>query len=176
MSKSEKNQLSEFAQFMAKLDDAEAKRQRLLKLKHRQKMPNPHHDKTQDSYIEPLELDKKHDNTLGCEDEITYNASSLRLTTLKQLRKGQIAVQGTVDLHGMSRAVAYEQLMHFLQQAKENYWRCIRIVHGKGSKHAILKNCCYHWLKNSNMVLAIQSCVPKHGGTGAVYVLLRSLK
>ena len=53
------------------------------------------------------------------------------------------------------------------------------IIHGKGQTSAeqdrcsILKGCTDHWLRELDIVQAFNSAQPQHGGTGAVYVLLR---
>ena len=53
------------------------------------------------------------------------------------------------------------------------------IVHGKGDSRtereraSILKGCTDHWLRQLEVVQAFHSAQPRHGGTGAVYVLLR---
>jgi len=55
--------------------------------------------------------------------------------------------------------------------------RCVRVVHGKASgasdKPALLKSRVNSWLRQHPEVLGFASCQPRHGGTGAVYVLLK---
>ena len=54
---------------------------------------------------------------------------------------------------------------------------CVRIVHGKGlgsgERGPVLKGKVNNWLRRWNEVLAFVSTRQVHGGTGAVYVLLR---
>ncbi|RMD71241.1 MAG: DNA mismatch repair protein MutS, partial [Gammaproteobacteria bacterium] len=55
-------------------------------------------------------------------------------------------------------------------------YRCVRIVHGKGRRSArqpVLKQKVNGWLRARDEVLAFCSARPHHGGTGALYVLLR---
>ena len=40
-------------------------------------------------------------------------------------------------------------------------------------RSSILKGCTDHWLRELDTVQAFHSAQPRHGGTGAVYVLLR---
>jgi DNA-nicking Smr family endonuclease len=53
------------------------------------------------------------------------------------------------------------------------------VIHGKGQTSAekercsILKGCTDKWLRDLDVVQAFHSAQPQHGGTGAVYVLLR---
>lgn len=179
MSKSDDNQPSEFRRLMAEVDRIEQNHHPSAPNLGKKKLKPVAYKDQQDDQDETdfffNQIDLNHGNTLGCEDQIAYNAGGIRVKTLKQLRKGQVNVQGTIDLHGMNQATAYGCLMDFINQATHNNWRCIRVIHGKGSEQAILKNCCYQWLKESYAVLAMQSCIPKDGGTGAIYVLLRGL-
>ena len=69
----------------------------------------------------------------------------------------------------------------FIRDCHNNGLRCVLIVHGRGfgSKDNIpvLKNKLASWLTRGAIgkkVLAFTSAKPYDGGTGAVYVLLRS--
>ncbi len=100
---------------------------------------------------------------------------------LRKLRRGEYAIQGHIDLHGCNRAEAREQVAAFIRRSYEENKRCVLIVHGRGlgSKDNIpvLKNKLANWLTRGSIgkkVLAFTSARPYDGGTGAVYVLLRS--
>jgi DNA-nicking Smr family endonuclease len=99
---------------------------------------------------------------------------------LRKLRKGEIAVQGHVDLHGLTRAEARTALERFLLAARQGGKRCVLVVHGRGlhSKDQIpvLKTSVQLWLTRGRIarwVLAFATARPHDGGAGAVYVLLR---
>jgi DNA-nicking Smr family endonuclease len=51
------------------------------------------------------------------------------------------------------------------------------IVHGKGyrsrNRLPVIKTLLDRWLRECSQVLAFHSAQPKHGGSGAVYVLLK---
>ena len=66
-------------------------------------------------------------------------------------------------------------MQNFLQTCIEQKFRIALIIHGKGKKEtqSILKNKINLWLRDLNIVLAFCSALPKHGGTGAVYILLK---
>jgi DNA-nicking Smr family endonuclease len=55
----------------------------------------------------------------------------------------------------------------------------VQVIHGKGQsavrrEHcSILKGGVDHWLRELDIVQAFHSAQPRHGGTGAAYVLLR---
>jgi len=105
---------------------------------------------------------------------------SLDPQLLRKLRAGEIAVQGHVDLHGLTRDEAKSALERFLLEARHGGKRCVLVVHGRGlhSKDQIpvLKASVQLWLTRGRIarwVLAFSTARPHDGGSGAVYVLLR---
>jgi DNA-nicking Smr family endonuclease len=100
---------------------------------------------------------------------------------LRRLRSGDFAVQAHLDLHGMRREEARQKVAEFVVKAHAEGKRCVLIVHGRGlgSKDNIpvLKEKLQAWLTRGAIgrhVLAFTSARPWDGGTGAVYVLLKS--
>jgi len=74
-------------------------------------------------------------------------------------------------------SAAREALIHFISQSYMAGFRCVLIIHGKGgvqNEISILKSHVNHWLKQFTEILAFHSALPKDGGRGAVYVLLKS--
>ena len=99
---------------------------------------------------------------------------------LRQLRNGDFALQGHVDLHGMTREEAKQRVIKFVDESRRAGRRCVLIVHGRGlhSKDQIpvLKEAVRTWLERgpvARAVLAFATAKPHDGGAGAVYVLLR---
>lgn len=99
---------------------------------------------------------------------------------LLALRRGEYAVQGHVDLHGLTKAEAKEEVDKFLSASRRAGKRCVLVVHGRGlnSKDHIpvLKEQLKVWLQRGHIgkaVLAFATARPHDGGAGAVYVLLR---
>ncbi len=99
---------------------------------------------------------------------------------VKRLRKGEFAVQGHVDLHGLTRAEARLAVDEFLRAARRAGKRCVLVVHGRGlhsdDQVPVLKEALKTWLAQGRFarhILAFASARPSDGGTGAVYVLLR---
>ncbi len=82
-------------------------------------------------------------------------------------------------MHRMSVAIARRELFSFVEEAQSLGLRTVLLVHGKGEskadreKSSILKACTNHWLPQLSAVQAFHSAQPRHGGTGAVYVLLQ---
>ena len=109
-------------------------------------------------------------------DNLEFIAPGLQKNTLKKMRKGFFGIDAELDLHGLTRTEAKNQLTQFLHDCLLAHYRCIHIIHGKGyrspDQKPILKNSLNQWLRQYPDVLAFCSA-PRHaGGTGAVYVLL----
>jgi DNA-nicking Smr family endonuclease len=99
-------------------------------------------------------------------------------TTLRKLRRGQLAIQDSLDLHGLTSDEARKLLQEFLHDAAQRGLRCVRVIHGKGWQtgggEGILKTRTRHWLAQCAEVLAFCETSPHEGGGGAVKVLLKS--
>lgn len=110
------------------------------------------------------------------DDYIAYNQNGVAHKTLRNLHKGQYNVEAILDLHRKTVEEARVLVNQFLQHHHKNGARVVLIVHGKGSltDAPILKNQINHWLRQASPVIAFCSAAPRHGGNGAVYVLLKS--
>ena len=106
----------------------------------------------------------------------------------QRLSRGQIDVPMKLDLHGMRQAEAHSVLRDFLLRAFQNDVRLVLVVTGKGkadnrdetgfSNHAgVLRRMVPHWLSEPDlrhMVLGFEEAAASHGGSGALFVRLRS--
>ncbi len=109
-----------------------------------------------------------------------YNVKDYDPNVLKKLKKGEIAYQDYIDLHGKTKDEAKSLVKNFIEQSRKFGMRCVLIVHGKGihSKDymPVLKESLKGWLSGKSTgrhILAFCSATPRDGGTGAIYVLLR---
>ncbi len=113
-------------------------------------------------------------------DELRFARPGLQHSVIKKLRRGQYNIDAELDMHGMVVSEARAALLAFLHACKTDNARCVRIVHGKGhgssNRRPVLKNSLNHWLKQIDEVLVFCSALPKDGGTGAVYLLLKRSK
>ena len=97
----------------------------------------------------------------------------------RKLRLGHYQVDARLDLHRMVVKQAREEVFSFIEEATRLGLRTLLIVHGKGQSKsqgdetAVLKGYVNHWLQHLDAVQAFHSAQPQHGGTGAVYVLLK---
>ncbi|HIX61712.1 MAG TPA: Smr/MutS family protein [Candidatus Halomonas stercoripullorum] len=108
---------------------------------------------------------------------LDFALPDLPYRTYSQLKRGQIAWEAGLDLHGYSLDEARQELESFLKEAAGNRWRCVLVVHGKAwgssADYPVIKSHVNTWLREWPAVLAFCSSRDSDGGTGAVYVLLR---
>ncbi len=108
----------------------------------------------------------------------------------KAIRRGRIAVEARVDLHGMTQTNAHAALVRFLRRSAAAGLRCVLVITGKGNAGrrdedespfagfgaGVLRLSLPRWLEAPELaplVIASAPAAPRHGGTGARYVLLR---
>lgn len=125
---------------------------------------------------ESLEADIDEIET-GAGEALRFHRASVGKRTMRKLSRGNFSVQGEIDLHGMTVPEAKAQLREFVNESVYRGYTCIRVVHGKGlgsgERGPVLKAKVNNWLRRWKEVLAFVSTRQVHGGTGAVYVLLR---
>ena len=106
-------------------------------------------------------------------------AAGVDRRTVDRLRRGQIAVEAEIDLHGHTQEEAHRALQSFISGQAGAGRRCVRVVTGKGSFReggGVLKTAVPRWLNESPLreqVLAFSHARRDDGGEGALYVLLR---
>lgn len=117
-------------------------------------------------------------------DEFLHgNIKGLDPKIFKRLKAGEFSPEAHLDLHGLTLEDAYYNLMLFM---KENYLkgkRCLLLIPGRGKNSpqgtSILRSNLQSWLTRDplkRIVLAFSTAQPRHGGAGALYVLLRKFK
>ena len=97
---------------------------------------------------------------------------------LKKLAAGKLFIERTADLHGLTSDEMQDELDQTFHTARLDGVRMLLLIHGKGkqgdeSRPAVLKNYLNQSLRQNPDVLAFHSAKPAHGGSGAMYVLLR---
>ena len=125
---------------------------------------------------ESLEADIDATESHGGES-LRFHRPSVGRRTMRKLARGNFSVQDEIDLHGMTVAEAKPRLAEFIERCAREGRLCVRIVHGKGrgsgQRGPVLKQKVNRWLRQWDTVLAFVSTRQVHGGTGALYVLLR---
>ena len=126
-----------------------------------------------DPLSDELEIEEKNP-----EEILSFCRTGIQKSVFKKLRSGGYKISDELDLHGASLRQAKQLLVYYLQEAVQFESCCIRIIHGKGhrsgSNKPVLKTHVNHWLSEHDRVLAFHSAKPKDGGTGAVYILLKT--
>lgn len=111
-------------------------------------------------------------------EELQWLRPGLQNRILTRLRRGHWQVQDGIDLHHMNTEAATNSIRAFIQAAARDGLSCVKIIHGKGLRSGPdgprLKRLTARLLSRITPVCAFASAPHHDGGTGAVYVLLRS--
>lgn len=107
--------------------------------------------------------------------------------TRQKMRRGQIEIEGRLDLHGMYQDEAFRALEQFLARSQAADKKCVLVITGKGTRPdgpegartGVLRRAVPGWLNRAGLrerVRSFREAAPNHGGSGALYVLLRRAK
>ncbi|HJT40755.1 MAG TPA: Smr/MutS family protein [Sphingobium sp.] len=106
----------------------------------------------------------------------------------RRIRNGTLAPEMSIDLHGHSLAAAHVRLNQALAAALARDVRTLLVVTGKPPKNAgmardsrrgAIRGEIGHWLETSayaDRIASVRLAHPRHGGEGALYVILRRKK
>jgi DNA-nicking Smr family endonuclease len=122
--------------------------------------------------------------------------SGINGATQDRLRRGTVAPDARIDLHGMTQQAAHRTLFAWLATAHARGHRLVLVITGKGNpvarasspsatpswaegparQYGVLKQNVPRWLNEPGLAALIASSGPahaRHGGEGALYVYLR---
>jgi len=105
----------------------------------------------------------------------------------QRLARGTLAIDGRLDLHGLTQARAHDALLAFLRTARGNGWKLVLVITGKGAnlgasfgdstaERGVLRRQVPLWLKLPEFrahVVSFEAAHIGHGGEGALYVRVR---
>ena len=104
----------------------------------------------------------------------------------RRLRRGLVAPERTIDLHGHTLASAHGALDHALDRAIADGARLLLLVTGRPPrpqehgadrpKRGLIRASISDWLagsRHAGRIAAVRNAHPRHGGAGALYVVLR---
>ncbi|WP_420145592.1 Smr/MutS family protein [Sphingobium sp.] len=106
----------------------------------------------------------------------------------KRIRSGAIVPDMSIDLHGHTLAAAHVQLNQALASALSRDVRVLLVVTGKPprtklvsdtSRRGAIRGEIGHWLETSpwaDRIASVRIAHPRHGGDGALYLILRRKK
>ena len=101
--------------------------------------------------------------------------------TSQRFSRGEMFIDGRLDLHGMTLREAQVAVTQFIRNGAAMGRRCILIITGKGRTgssegHGRIRGEAMHWLDHASLrplILAVHEARQQHGGSGALYVLLK---
>ncbi|MDO5648346.1 Smr/MutS family protein [Paracoccus sp. (in: a-proteobacteria)] len=116
-------------------------------------------------------------------------AASLRMDhkTHRKMTQGKMRPEARIDLHGMTLAQAFPELVQFVMSCHASGLRLVLVITGKGSsgdpgplptRPGALRHQVPHWLHSPPLSLVVQQVTAahyRHGGEGAYYVYLRRI-
>lgn len=131
----------------------------------------------------------RHDLAPDPGERLARAPQNLDRRTSARLKRGKIAPDARIDLHGMTQAQAHPALSRFILQAQADGHRLVLVITGKGKdrdaggpipeRRGVLRHQVPHWLHSGVLrqaVLQISEAHFRHGGGGAFYVYLRRRK
>lgn len=102
---------------------------------------------------------------------------TLERRTERRLRQGEVVPEASLDLHGMTQEKAYAALNAFLVSSLRGRKKLVLVITGKGQcGDSILRANLPRWCAEPNLaahILTLRPAAPRHGGTGAWYIMLR---
>ena len=95
----------------------------------------------------------------------------------RKVRRGQMDIAGTLDLHGHTQDAARSALAAFLMHHRSQNGRCVLVITGKGRLgEGVIRKRFIDWLNAPDLRAHVSSWAQshqKHGGAGAFYVFLK---
>ncbi len=136
--------------------------------------------------VHPLQdfLDGKIEFSLEYTEEyLEGHVKGLDSQVINKMKAGAYSFEAHMDLHGLNAAQAWEALVGFFRSSYHKGHRCVLVVPGRGLNSpggtGILRERLQTWFTKEPfkyVILAFSTALPKHGGAGALYVLLRKQK
>jgi DNA-nicking Smr family endonuclease len=101
-----------------------------------------------------------------------------------RIARGRHAIDGRLDLHGMTQAEAHAALVRFLHARQARGSKVVLVITGKGARgddsgRGVLKRMVPLWLglpELRALIVGFENAAIGHGGEGALYVSLRKVR
>lgn len=114
---------------------------------------------------------------LKSNDVLEYRRDGVQHGVYKNLRMGRYEIEARLDLHRMTVDEARRMVFEFLRDCFRYDLRTVLVMHGKGDRNpdkvAKIKSHLAVWLPQIDEVMAFHSAQVRHGGAGAVYIMLK---
>lgn len=125
---------------------------------------------------DPEYLSIDHAPMIKPDDIVEFKRDGVQEGVYRKLRLGKYPIQAKLDLHRKTLKEARDEVITFLKQCIRLDIRTVIIIHGRGDRSnppALMKSYVSHWLSQIKDVQCSHSAQRHHGGSGALYVLLR---
>lgn len=110
--------------------------------------------------------------------------ATLDRRTKARVARGAVAIDGRIDLHGLTQQAAHGRLRRFLIEAQDEDWKIVLVITGKGrpalepgsEDRGVLRRMVPVWLAAPDLrplVIGFEEAGRSHGGAGALYVRIR---
>ncbi len=131
-------------------------------------LPQPHHEATS--------------------HPVSSSSNTLDANWDRRLSRGQVSPDVVIDLHGHTAATAHARLEHAIADAASQGARLLLVITGKPvrenprlppTRRGVIRASIDDWLaasRNASRIAAIRSAHPRHGGHGALYIILRRMR
>ncbi len=120
------------------------------------------------------------------DETLARSAPNMDRRRFERMKKGKMAIDARIDLHGMTQARAQAALGLFVRDSHSAGKRLLLVITGKGrdkgdddiipARRGVLKHQVPRWLSQpplAALVLQVSPAHRRHGGSGAYYVYLR---
>jgi len=102
----------------------------------------------------------------------------------QRVARGKDAIDGRLDLHGLTQSEAHAALLRFLRAASSRGARLVLVITGKGGRagdgeRGVLRRQVPQWLALPEfraLIVGFENAHSAHGGEGAIYVRVRRQK
>lgn len=109
-------------------------------------------------------------------ETLAWKKAGVQHEVFRKLKAGKYPIEARLDLHRLTVKEARAEVFRFIALAHSRGWRTVLISHGRGERSptpARIKSYVAHWLQQMPDIIAYHSAIQPHGGTGAVYVMVR---
>jgi DNA-nicking Smr family endonuclease len=113
-------------------------------------------------------------NTRHAADKSSFQSDT---STTTKLKKGNLPIDGMIDLHGLTLPKAHSAFLKFVAAHVKQRSRVLLVITGKGKDgKGVIRASIKQWVDEapfSYRILKITEASSDHGGSGAFYLLLR---